>query len=823
MKAYGENIMWREMQVVAADLRHGLFMLRKNVSFAVISALTLALGIGSSTAIFSVIDAVLLRPLPYKAPTRLVLVSNSDSNTQLSATSYTNFEAWKAQNTVFEDMAVYYRNSSWSTVTLSGEDPQKVQAGFVSASFFTVMGVSPEIGRVFAPEEESHGERVAVLSHRLWQQRFGASKDAVGKRIEVNGASFQIIGVMPSTFRFPAANVEFWVPITTNKSWLDRPVPDGSHTAGFYLRWNVIARLKQNATLNSVQAEMEVLNNRLQQDFPDQNKGLGIAVEPLSIEVNGNTRVSLLVLMSAVSLLLLIACSNVANLILARGASRSREMAMRSALGASRFRLIRQLLTENLVLAVVAGMIGVLFAWVGIRTLIAVGPRDIPRLSDAGLDASVLGFALGISLISTIIFGLPTGWKASRMDPMMSLKAGGTGSTLALGGKRMHGLLVICQFALAMVLVAGAGLLFRSFWAISSVDPGFQPDRVITFTVGGGKAAFYEQLIERLRAVPGVQKAGGIRELFELETPNTNGLRTVEGHEPEPRNRWTALTWIDVSGNYFQAMGIPLLRGRLFSDQDTPKSQLVAVIDESLARRYWPNEDPIGKRFKGQDPRGQNDDWIYVIGMVRDVRTHGLEKAPTPHVYLWYLQDTIDGGATPDLVVGAAGNPVQLMPALRHAVHSVEPRAVISKMATVQQEIDEQLWIRRFGTWLMGLFSLIALVLTSAGMYGQMQYFVAQRTREIGIRMALGSTRKSILQKTLWEGMSLALVGLGAGILIAVWLMRFLSSILYNVKATDVFTPLAGAVLLLLVAVAATLSPAAKAMRVNPLTVLRQE
>ena len=799
--------------MLVQDLLYAARTLRGNPGFTAVAAVTLALGIGANTAIFSVVEAVLLRPLPYKDPSRLVLVADP--------TTYTDFQAWKSQARSFEDMAVYYRNIGRSRVTLTGSgEPEAVQGGFVSANFFPLMGVAPLIGRWLTSDEEIRRERVIVLSHGLWSGRFGASPAAIGESLQIEGANWRVIGVMPSTFQFPASNVQFWAPVTANRNWGEVIPFDPNYSRYAYARWDAVARLKSGVTLDQAQVEMSTINARLEQSSPEWYRARSINLVPLRINLSGNTRLAFYVLFGAVFFVLLIACTNVANLVLARGAAREREVAIRTALGASRGRLIRQLFTESAVLALFSVCLGLVLAVFGIRALVAFGPADIPRLDQAGLDAGVLSFALAVSLCAAILFGLAPAFRISRSNPNESLKSGAT-----------RNLLVVAEFALSVVLLTGAGLLVRSFLAVQSVDPGFQPEHVLTMriTLPAGtsparRVALDDLALERIRSIPGVQAAGAINGLLTRNPSSSNpsgfGLRSVEGKAREPEARWTPLDWTTIRGDYIQAMGSQLLRGRFFSGLDGVGTSLVAIVDESMARRFWPGEDSIGKRFKGFDARGRNDEWLSVIGVVRDMRRNGLERRPTGHIYQWYKQS---GDATPDLVVRTSGDPKSLAATLRQVVRNLDGTAILSPVTTLEQQLAEQLSPRRFQTGLLGLFSLIALVLASVGIYGVMHYSVTQRTHEIGIRMALGAQPGDVLRMVIRQGLTLALAGLAVGLAGAGWLTRILANLLYGVTPADPPTFLAVSFLLTGVAALASAIPAWRAAKVDPLLALRHD
>lgn len=805
------------------DVLYAVRMMKAARGFTSIACLTLVLGIGATTAIFSVVNAVLLRPLPYKEVHRLVHVLADDPGDPRSGVSYRAFELWRSSNRTLSDLAVYYRNTGFSRVTVGGTtQPESVQAGFVSSSFFIVLGLPPANGRVFDESEQNHRDTVVVLSHALSLRRFG-SESAIGKTIEIDGRAFTVIGVMPPEFQFPARETQLWLPITTNRFWLDRPKPDNVHTRGYYMRWNVVGRLRPGVTPEAAFADLTHQATPLSQDDPGWNMGLPIKVMPLSIEITGDARLALLVLLTSVCLVLVIACTNVANLMLARGAVRAREMSIRAALGATQSRVIRQVLTESLVLVLISIFGAVMLATVAVQALVRNGPADLPRLEETTIDVRVFCFALLVSGISAVLFGLMPAINAGRRDPNEYMKSGGRAVTTGVPQVRTGGLLIVAEFAIAALLLASSGLLIRSMRELENVPLGFRADQVLTMRVrlpdgfaATRKTAFVDELLARLRAVAGVEAAGGINSLFEPGGPPINSLRIVEDQPIEQSKVWP-LTWTTVSGDYFKALRIPLLAGRHFSERDSASSPLVAVIDEAMARRYWPNQNPLGKRFKGQDARGRNDEWLTVIGVVGNTRRQGLEQEPTSHVYEWHAQ----AGPTNDWVVRTLGVPEAFVHAMRSAVHEIEPHAVVANLTTMQQQIESQTASRRFQTWLLSLFASMATLLSSIGIYGVISYATVQRTHEIGIRTALGAQRSNIVILVLCQGLMLSLAGVIVGLGIALLLTHLLSSLLYGVTPTDPLTFAATAILLLTVSIYATLVPAIRATRTDPIAALR--
>jgi predicted permease len=806
---------------VTKDVLLTLRSMRRAPGFAATALITLILAIGATTAIFSVVYAVLLRPLPYPNAKALVHIVADDPGDSRSGVPYSLFEALQGKSRTLEDVAAYYRNTGWSRVTVGGQvDPEIVQAGFCTAGLFRVLGAKPALGRAFDDREVNGVQPVAVISAAVWKRRYAGRGDVLGQSIIVDGRPVTVVGVMPPEFQFPARETELWLPITTNRYWGERLARDNVHGRGFFMRWNLVARLRAGAPTTLAQEELSGLAKRLSAQDSAWNMGLPLKVVPLSIEIAGRVRLALLLLLGAVLLVLLIACGNVANLLLARGAARSRELAIRSSLGASPTRIVRQLLTESLVLVSIATAAALVVAHGAIRLLMRWGPADLPRLQEAKLDGAVFAFAVGMSLLTALLFGL---WPA--------LKAGWSGSST--GSSRAGRLLIAAEFAMAVVLATSAALFLRSLWETERVELGYRPTQVLAMRVQlpreiplARRPVFEKQLQNRLKSLPGVERAGGIENLFELGQAPINSLRAVEG-EPAEVDRERPLTWTVVSGEYFQAMGIPLLAGRFFSPHDGPNSALVAIIDASMATRYWPDGGAkgaaIGRRFKGQDRRGKNDDWITVIGVVGNARRQGIEQASTPHVFLWQAQSQAEGGPAEDWVIRTTIRPAALAGSVRAAVRRIEPRAVITNLMPLEQQVELQTTERKFQTWLLAIFAALALVLAAVGIFGVTSYSVARRTREIGIRMALGADRMGVLGMIAWQSVGYAALGLGAGIFVAMEVTSILGSLLYGVKPTDPAAFVSAGLLLLTVAAAATWAPAWRASRVDPAVALRQD
>ena len=824
------------------DLRYGMRTLEKNPGFAALAVLILGLGIGANAAVFSVVHAVLLRPLPYRNPEQLTMLWVTDSRPRGWAvtdgsTSYRDFLEWRRQAHTFEDLAIFYKRG-WSVVTLTGEEPEKVQGAFVSANLFALMGVQPLLGHAFSDEDLQHRERVVILSHGLWQSRFGGSLEALGHDINIDGQPWRVVGVMPPQFRFPflaghwenrvEGEVQLWAPLTTN------PYEEPSSSDPFsqtrpqgVARFQVIARLSPKMPLEAAQAEMNTIAARLALQYPDSDKTLGVEVRRLNEYIAGEMRRPLLLLSLCVLLLLLLTCTNLTTLFLARGVARARELAVRVAMGATRWRVIRQLLTESVLLGIIAGGAGVLLTGPALHLLVALSPLTVPRLDETRIDTAVLVFSFLLALLCGLGFGLAPARRFSAAGPHELLKTGQQSTASSTLG--LQGLLVGAQFALSLVLLASAGLLIRSFVEVLALDPGFQPDHLLTMKVQFANpdatpparmADYYQRAWERLHKIPGVEAVGTVGNIFFLEENQNHALRQVEGHAPEPIGSWTPLVWTQVSGDYFRAMAIPLLQGRYFTPQDGPESPPVAIINQTLAKRYWPGEDSIGKRLKGFDPRGRNDEWVTVVGLVADMRSHGLERVPMAEIYEVQAQR---GEATPNLIVRISADPMQLAPTIRSTLRSLDKSVILSGITTMQDVLREQTAARRFQAWLMGLFSALALLLAAVGVYGVMHYFVTQRIPEIGVRMAFGACGKDIVSLFMRRAMRFAGVGLAVGLVLALWSAWLIKRMLFGVTNTDPLTFLGALSLLILVALSAIYFPARRATRVDPMVALRHE
>jgi predicted permease len=806
----------RWLETLWQDLRFGARMLLKQPGFSLIAVLTLALGIGANTAIFSIVNAVLLRPFPYQAPDRLVIILERGSVGSGFSPSYPNFADWREQNTVFDAISAVRQNESFN-FTGAGE-PERLQGRLVSAEFFSTLGVKPLLGRDFLAEEDRAGASPAViLSYGLWQRRFGNDPSLIGKHLTLNNQNFTVVGITPPNFQF---GVE-----------ADVSVPIGLSAERFRLRGrdpgtDVVARLKPTVSQQQAETELNMIAARLEQQYPESNKGRRVRVTSLHESFVGDVRQPLLILLGAVALVLLIACANVANLLLVRSAARRREMAVRVALGADRWRIIRQLLTECVLLAALGAALGILLALWGTSFIAFQLPDGIQRLQEAKVDAPVLGFTLAVSLLTGLLFGLAPALQASRPNLTEELKEGERGSS----GRRqlLRSLLVIGEVALTLTLLVGAGLLIQSFRRVLQVDPGFKAQNLLTMQVsvnnpdGQQVANFFEQLQQEVRRLPGV-KSVAVSDGLPFGRDANHPAFIIEGR-PIPDKKPNGQRYA-VSPDYFQAMGIELLRGRVFTPQDTRDSQLVIVIDEALARQYFPNEDPIGKRLR----HGPTTPSLEIVGVVRHVEPYSLDRqGPGPaqfytnfnQISLQQLPNTV---RHINLLTRTEVEPSSLASAVRGQVVALNKDQSVSNVRTMEQILAQSVATRRFSMLLLTVFAVAALALASLGIYGLMSYAVTQRTREIGVRMALGAQSGDVLKLVIGQGMMLAFAGVALGLVASVALTRTIKNLLFGVSATDSVTLVVIALLLTAVALLACWIPARRATRVDPLVTLRHE
>jgi len=804
------------------DLRFGLRMLLKSKGFTAVAVLTLALGIGANAAIFSVVNAVLLRPLPYPESDRLVSLTELSPQSERNFITYPNLLDWRAQNHVFEQIAVFRQMNF--TLTGNGE-PERVIGGQVSAELFPALRVGAALGRTFLTEEDKPGGNpVALLSHSLWRRRFGADPNLIGQSVMLNGMSCQVAGVMPADFQFPN-RVELWTPLgqtLSDPDWMHRGNGQGIYG---------VARLKPGVTLAQAKAEMETIALRLEQQYPATNQGRRVSVVPLLEETVGEIRRALMVLLGAVGFVLLIACANIANLLLARAATRQKEMAIRLALGAGRWRLLRQLLVESVLLALLGGGLGLWLASRGVALIVATnptGPNAIPRAQEIGLDWQVVIFTAAISILTGLLFGIAPAWQASRPALNESLKDSNRGATSGPGRRRFRGALVSAEVALSLVLLIGAGLMFRSFYHLQRVDPGFQADHLLTLRLALPQSKystnqqivnFYQQLFERLKALPGVQSVG-VATWMPFVGGGAISSLIFEG-QPEPKPGEAPLADISfVTPDYFRLMGMTLQRGRAFTEQDNQNAPPVIIIDESSAQRHWPNADPIGKRIR-IGHLNPNAPWLTVVGVVKRVKMYRLERESNrAQVYRPFLDSP---WPTTTIGVRSAVDPTSLTAAVRQQVLALDRDLPVFNVRTMEQAMANSVASNRLNTLLLGIFAAVAFILAAVGIYGVMSYSVAQRAHEIGIRMALGARSLDVLKLVVGQGMALTLIGTGLGLAEAFALTRFMKTLLFGVSATDPWTFAAVALLLSGVALLACYLPARRATKVDPLATLRHE
>lgn len=808
------------MRTLIQDVRYGIRMLLKQPGFTLVAVITLALGIGANTAIFSVVNAVLLRPLPFPQSDQLVMVTLANPLTggDRVPLSEADFLDWRAQNQVFEDLAAYTDN--WFSLTGDGE-PQRLRGAWVSAGFFSTLGAQPLVGRSFvAGEDAPGGAPLVILSQRLWEHRFGSDSNIAGKSITLNGRSRTVVGVMPNSFNFPPDD-ERSLPGETDVWAVNTLTP--TQRRGPYYLWG-IGRLKQGSSLAQAQSELNNIGLRIRHENPVTNADTTFAARSLKDAMVGDVRRMLFVLLGGVVFVLLIASVNVANLSLSRATSRGSEIAIRAALGASRGRIIRQLLTESILLAAAGGVLGVLLAWWGVDLLLTIGSDNLPRLREVTIDRRVLGFTMLISLLSGLLFGLVPAWQASRKRVSQGLQKARQGADG--GWRRTRNLFVVTEVALSIVLLAGAGLMLNSFLRLRRVSPGFAPQNILTTQISLPLArykethqinSFYQQLIERVRNLPGVE-AAGIGMSLPPNLLSISDTFTVEGAPPISGTSEPAAPVIFVSSGYFSALGVPLLAGRNFTETDRAGSTPVVIINETLARRYFPNQSPIGRRIKIGGPERPQNAWMEIVGVAGDVRYGGLDVAPEPAFYQHYLQ--VPWSFT-YVVLRSSSDPRPLADSIRNAVWSLDKDLPVANIKTMEELLSESVARPRFRTFAFLVLGSLALMLAMTGIYGVMSYLVTQRTREIGIRVALGAQRRSVLSLIIRQGMILAIIGVVIGLCAALALTRLMTTLLYGVEPTDPLTFSAITLLLLAVSLAACWVPARRATKVDPLVALK--
>ncbi len=806
---------------IGQDLRFGLRMLAKNPGFTAIAVLALALGIGANSAIFSVVNSILLRPLPYKNPDQLVMVWENATHLGFpkNTPSAANFLDWRQQNSVFSGMAAFAHQSF--NLTGLGE-PERLDGRRVSANLFDLLGVKPIIGRSFVPAEDQPGTKVALLNESLWKSRFGSDPSVIGRAIALNGESYTVVGVLPRSVQLPAFgnwHDQVWVPLAFDA---EEAASRGNH----YLE--VIARLKSGATLERARTEMETIAARLAQQYPEENTRIGAVVNSLHEEIVGNMKPALLILLGAVAFVLLIACANVANLLLARAAVRQKEIALRLALGADRVRLTKQLLVESVLLSLLGGAVGLAVSAVALRVLTHFIPQDLAHAEAIAIDGKVLLFTVLVAVVTGVLFGLAPATQASHFNPNDTLKEGGRDSGAGARGKRLRSALVIAEVAVSFILLIGAGLLVNSFMHLRNLDPGFRADHLLGLNVdlseikypdNATRVAFFDEVVRGVKALPGV-KSVAVAGNLPLTYNGDSMPIGVEGIPDPPPDQRPDVIFRAIGPGYFETMGIPLLRGRDFTEQDNLNSALAVIVSEKTAQHYWPKGDAIGKRLKNSSTTSDAP-WRTVIGVVKDVRQNDFVAEPKMQMYFTYRQ--LQFLMPNALVVRTAVDPLSLSSAVRNAVWAADKDQPVSNINSMDNIIARAVARQRFSMLLLAIFAGLALVLAAVGIYGVMSYSVAQQTREIGIRMALGAQRSDVLRMTVLQGLRLVGFGLIVGLAGALLLTRLMASLLFGISATDPVTFLGISIVLLAVALFASFIPALRATRVDPMVALRAQ
>jgi putative ABC transport system permease protein len=816
------------MSSMSQDFKYGFRVLAKNPGFTAVAVLVLALGIGANSAIFSVVNAVLLQPLPFPQSSRLVRVwhtppQKSFPGMTMFSVSAANYLDWEKQNDVFEQMAIYeFRGFNLTGTT----NPEMLAASAVSQNFFSVLRTAPMLGRTFTPEEDQPGRgNVILLSYRYWQEHFGSDHGVVGRNVNLDGQSYQIIGVMPAKFRIPSY-AQVWTPI----AWTDQQrAVRGEHHA------MVIARLKPGVDQKQAQAEMSAISARLEQQYPEDDRGWGALVLPLQADLVSDVRPALLVLLGAVAFVLLIACANVANLMLAKTLARQKEIAIRAALGASRTRILRQILCESVLLSLAGGAFGLFFAHFGVQLIVKFAAEQLPHFADIGLDGWVLGFTLVVSVLSGVLAGLVPAWRLTHANVNDALKQGLGRTDSDSGGHRARGVLVVSEVALSLVLLIGAGLMIRSLWKLRNVDPGFDVSQTLKMdlSVSGKKFPtpqtninFYDAVMRNVRAVPGVTSAGLVDTLPLSMQGGSNQPVAIEGRPVVPMADQPEVAARLISPGYLQTMRIPVLRGRDLNDADVAGRPSVVLINQAMARRLWPNEDPLGKHLKLTFFPDVTREVVGIIGDTKDDALNITEPAATLYWPVGQINLPASGGWRSfglTLVVRSASNPVTLVPALSRAIHTADKDVPLMDIMSLEQVVADSLSQQKFNMTLLASFAALAVLLAGVGIYSVLSYAVRRRVREIGIRMALGAQLRDVLRLILLDGMRPTLLGLVIGVIGALALGRVLSSLVYGISTSDLPTYAGVATLLAAVGLFACVIPAYRATRVDPLEALRDE
>ncbi|MBC7788540.1 MAG: ABC transporter permease [Anaerolineae bacterium] len=801
------------MDTLRQDLRYAIRTLSKNSAFTAVAVVCLALGIGVNTTMFSVVNALMLRPLPYREPERLVALYETDPKEGRfdNNWSFPDFYDVREQSSAFDGMAAHY--SRFFTVT-GGDQPEGVEGEVVSPAIFRILGIKPLLGRDFAVEEEQAGkENVVLLGHGFWEGRFAGDKAVVGKTLLLNGVSYTVIGVMPPKFAIDEEQI--WVPMALN--------PGVEHRGSHYM--DVIARLKAETTIERAEKDVNGIALRLQTLYPETNTGTGATARSLREEMlPGEVRLVVWVMFGAVCFVLLIACANVANLLLARASSREREMAVRTALGARRFRIVRQLLTESVLIGLMGGILGIGVAYAGLKAMIANIPLTLPFWMVFDIDLKVLAFTLAVALLTGVIFGLAPALQASRANLQSSLKEGGRGSGASAHRSRLRSSLVVAEVALSLVLLIGASLMVKSFLRMRSADTGFDSRNALTMRVylGGDKyeafstrASIFEQILERVGALPGVTNAGAVSAIPLSGNNNYNSFQ-VEG-QPVVLGEVPAAAQRTVTSTYFQTMKIPLV-GRSFTDREMRDSTPVVIVNRTLAARYWPGQEAIGKRLRMSTDSTRP--WLTVVGVAPDIRMREITSSPESQLYLPYA---LVPNRTMSFVIRANGDPTNLIGAVRAQVRAVDPTLPLIEVQTLERLVELSFWENGLYGKMFGTFGIVALLLAAVGVYGVMAYAVAQRTHEIGVRMALGAQAGDVFKMVVGRGLALAVGGVVIGLVGAFAITKVLAGVLYNVKASDPVVFVSIALLLTGVAAVASWAPARRATRVDPLVALRYD